>query len=449
MVNTVVAANDRMPGDALILFGITGDLGNSKIIPALGDLERAGELDGVAVVGVGRSQRSDDDIRSMMRAGLSTDDGSSPGDSGETDDVVERIGLRYVSGDATDTSTFDELADLLGEASAPVVYAAVPPAAFGDLAQAIHASEMPGDTRLVVEKPFGTNESSALDLHREMTRSIGEANLFIVDHFLAKAAVENLFTVRTMNAIFDQLLHRRAVGSITVEMLERDDVAGRGSFYDDVGVVDDVVQNHVLQMAALALMECPEHDTAEAYHEARAATIDAMTIRADSIVFGQYEGYGTHDDVADDSRTATYVAFTIDLDSERWRDVPIRVVTGKSLDRESTAVRFELDGPGENEIVLSVKPDPTISIGVTVLDADAPHAEPTDTPIRRQEAVLCGPSAHAELGDYATLLADALGGVGQHFARIGDVVAAWRLVAPLESGDVRPQRYPRGSSGPT
>ncbi len=436
---TVDSASDRPRGDALILFGITGDLGASKIIPALGELARAGHLDGVPVVGVGRSSRSDDEIEAMMRDALDTTDS----------DLVERIGLRYVSGDAADPSTFEVLADRLGDASTPVVYAALPPAAFGDIARAIDASSMPDGTRLVLEKPFGDDAGSAEELHRDVARSIGEDNLFIVDHFLAKAAVENLLTVRTKNAMFDHLLRRRVIGSVTVEMLERGDVTGRGSFYEAVGVVDDVVQNHVLQMAAFALMEPPSDDDESTSRTMRAATLDAMTIDPDSIVMGQYAGYRDHDDVADDSDVATFASFTVHVDTERWRDVPIHVVTGKALDRDSTSVTFDLAGPGENSIRFGVKPDPAISVSIAVLDTDADHHDRSEVSLSRREAVLCGPSTHGEheLGDYATLLDDALDGAHDHFAGIDDIVSAWRLVDALRV-DGQPRSYPRGSSGP-
>ena len=188
--------------DALVLFGITGDLGESKLIPALLELCRSGRLEDTPVIGVGRSQRSDQEIREMVAA--ATND---PTDT----ELVDQLDLRYVSGDAADTDTFDQIADILDDASRPVVYAALPPAVFGDAARAIASSTMPDDTRFVVEKPFGTDADSARELHDEMVASLGEHRLLVVDHFLAKASVENLLTVRTNNALFDRVLDRHSV----------------------------------------------------------------------------------------------------------------------------------------------------------------------------------------------------------------------------------------------
>jgi glucose-6-phosphate 1-dehydrogenase len=422
--------------DALVLFGITGDLGKSKLIPAIVELCRNGRLDGVPVIGVGRRQRSDREIQDLVAAATDATDA----------DVVDRLDLRYVSGDATDHRTFDEIADILEHASRPVVYAALPPAVFGEAAQAIAASRMPSETRFVVEKPFGTDARTACELHDQLTELLGEHGLLVVDHFLAKASVENLLTVRTSNALFDHVLDRHSVERIEIELRERGDVSDRGSFYEQVGVVDDVVQNHLIQLAALALMERPVDDSDEAYHDARASLIESMSVLTDSVVLGQYEGYREHDDVADDSQVATFCSFTMTVDTDRWRGVPVEVVTGKALDETSTAVTFVLDGPGTNSIRFGIKPDPTITIGLDILDAE--HQSPGGPSLRRADARLCGPSEHGELGDYATLLDDALDQSGRHFAQIDDIVAGWRIVSGITVSDPELCMYERGSSGP-
>ncbi|WP_395154889.1 hypothetical protein [Ilumatobacter sp.] len=436
--------------DALVLFGITGDLGESKLIPALLELCGSGRLDDVPVIGVGRSERSDEDIKDLIARAA---EGVAGGVAGrKADDFVDpsRLDVHYVSGDAAASATFDEIADVLGDARLPVVYAALPPAVFGDAARAIASSRMSDETRFVVEKPFGTDAASARELHDEMTASLGSDGLLIVDHFLAKAAVENLLTVRTSNALFDRVLDRHSVDRIAIDLRERGDVAGRGSFYEQVGVIDDVVQNHLIQLAALALMERPANHSDEAYHDERAATIESMRVLPDSVGLGQYHGYRNHEDVADDSNVATFCSFAMTVDSERWRHVPIEVVTGKALDESSTSVTFELDGPGDTSIRFGIKPDPTISIGLNILDtgADSPPRGHHAAALRRVDAELCGPSEHGDLGDYATLLDDALDGSRRHFAQIDDVLAAWRLVEDLSTSTRELQFYAPGSTGP-
>jgi glucose-6-phosphate 1-dehydrogenase len=332
--------------DALMLFGITGDLGESKLIPALLELCGTGRLDGVPVIGVGRSERSDEDIKDLI---VRAAEGAAEGAAGcEADDSVDpsRLDLHYVSGDAAASATFDEIADVLGDARLPVVYAALPPAVSGDAARAIASNRMSDETRFVVEKPFGTDVASARELHDEMTASLGSDGLLIVDR-------------------------------IAIDLRERNDLADRGSFYEQVGVIDDVVQNHLIQLAALALMERPADHSDEAYHDERAATIESMRVLPDSVGLGQYHGYRHHEDVADSPPRGHHAAA-----------------------------------------------------------------------LRRVEAELCGPSEHGDLGDYATLLDDALDGSRRHFAQIDDVLAAWRLVADLSTASRELQLYAPGSTGP-
>ena len=217
-------------------------------------------------------------------------------------DVVESIDVSYLSGDSTDTSTYDELADRLQGCERPVVYAALPPGIFGDVARGIAASSLPDTTRLVTEKPFGDDAESAHQLYDEVVEALGPDRLFIVDHFLAKSAIENMLTVRTTNPLIANSMCAQFVESIEVVMDEQGDVEGRGSFYESVGAVDDVVQNHLLQTLAVLTMERPADDSDEAYHDARSELLRAIApFAAARALFGQYGGYRDHDDVADDS----------------------------------------------------------------------------------------------------------------------------------------------------
>jgi len=428
--------NDR--ADALVMFGLTGDLGDKKLFPALHELAAAGKL-GVPVIGVGRSEHNDDDLRSMFRDAL--------GESYHPD-VADSIDLSYVSGDSTDAATYDDLASRLVDVRLPVVYAALPPGVFGDVARGIAASALPVTTRLVAEKPFGDDARSARQLHDEIVDVLGPERLFIVDHFLAKSAVENMSTARTSNALIANSMCAQYVESIDVVMFETGGVDGRGSFYESVGAVRDVLQNHLLQLLAVLTMEAPADGTDAAFHAALVELLEAVRpFDRSSAILGQYDGYRELDDVADDSTVETFVAATTSIDNARWRDVPVTIRTGKELAQDVTSATITLrpvDGVGgvTNRITFSVKPQSSVSIDLGVLDASS-H-EPT-----RRSVTLCEPDGHAGLSDYAVMLDNALDGGRRHFAEIDGVVAAWRVVDPLLTNSTPPVSYAPGTSGPS
>jgi len=431
--------------DALVMFGLTGDLGTKKLFPALYELAAAGRL-GIPVVGVGRSEHSDDDIGSMRDDAL---DGYRPAGGRSVDRaVVDSIDLSYIGGDSTETSTLDAIADRLDGVSQPVVYAAIPPGIFGDVARAIAGSKLPASTRFVTEKPFGDDADSAADLYAEVTDALGTERLFIVDHFLAKSAIENMLTVRTSNALIANSMCSQFVESIELVMDETGDVDGRGSFYDSVGAVDDVLQNHLLQMLAILTMEPPIDDTDAAYHDARSALLESIRpFVADRAMFGQYSGYRDVENVADDSTTETFVAVETTIDNDRWRDVPVRLRTGKALAHDRTEATITLrcderlgEDQIQNRVRFLVKPNASVTFELGVLDPDTHDPIPT-------EVYACGPEDHGDLGDYAVMLDNALAGDTRHFAHIDDVVAAWKLVAPLHAADKELVTYEPGATG--
>lgn len=409
--------------DALVVFGLTGDLGEDRLLPAIAALHRLGRLD-VPVVGVGRSDHSDDELREAL--------------AGHDEAAANAVSLSYVRGDAGDRSTFDRVADVLGGSDAPVVYAAIPPSLFEALTAALADSDIGPGATLVVEKPFGNDARSAATLYEQMTQRLGDDRLRIVDHFLAKAAVENLVTARSANALFDAALRAETVKAIHVEMHERGTAAGRGSFYDDVGVVADVVQNHVLQLSTFALMP-PVAETAglARLRERRAETLSSLAVRPESIVLAQYDGYRDHDGVDDDSLMPTYASFEMTSSLPRWADTPIYVSAGKGLDLDRTRVVFELAAPagapastGTTSISFDVSPTASITTELWLLDPGA-HGEAGPALARRQ-VELDAPSTHDGLDAYGALLDDALRGRSTHFATIDDVVEGWRVVAPLD-----------------
>lgn len=443
MNDSISNPDDR--ADALVMFGLTGDLGEKKLFPALYDLAQAGLL-GVPVVGVGRSEHTDADVREMLDDAL---DGYQPADGSDFDQsVADGIELSYLSGDSTEASTFDGLVDRLSGTEWPVVYAALPPGIFGDVARGIADSSFPDSTRLVVEKPFGEDAESARKLYDEITDALDPDRLFIVDHFLAKSAIENMLVVRSSNALIENSVCRQFVESVEIVMSETGGVDGRGSFYESVGAIDDVLQNHLLQMLAVLMMDRPADDSDAAYHEARSALLAAVEpFDPGHTVLGQFAGYRDLDDVADDSTVETYVSARTSIDNDRWRGVPITVRTGKELADTLTEATITLasgaagDTAVPNRIRFGVKPHTCVEFDIGVLDPDSHEATPSTI-----EAY--GPADHGRLGDYAVMLDNAMNGETRHFAQIDDIVSAWKIVADIKSADLDVQMYGAGSDGP-
>ncbi len=442
---------NQTTADALVLFGLTGDLGEKKLFPAIVELASAGLLQG-PVIGVGRSERSDDDLWQMLI--------DATGDEGRA--LQGRLDLGYLAGDSADEATYRNLADRLGDVNCPVIYAALPPDLFAGVATGLEGAGLADRARLVVEKPFGRDAASARELFERLSESIDPDRIFAVDHFLAKSSVENLLAFRSANPMIEAALRRGVAQRVELTMAESFGVDGRGSFYDGVGAIRDVVQNHLLQTLAVLLMEPPADGSAQAAAEARSALLSAVRpIDPARAVRGQFEGYRDIDGVDDESQIETYLAAELAIDCDRWRDVPVLLRTGKELARSYTeAVITFADEPNPSRLRLGLKPDPTIVLELAVLDTE--HHEPgsgaesvgsADEPdghgLRDVVLWACGPSDHGELGDYATMLAGALTGDHQHFARIDDIEAAWRVVEPLLDPEHPPEPYDKGTMGPS
>lgn len=432
-------SDDEKRGDALVMFGLTGDLGEKKLFPAIAELAIAGRLRG-PVIGVGRSSYTDEDLWDMFVEAAGPDAREL---SGELD-------LRYVEGDSAERSTYDAIAEAIGDAQCPVVYAALPPDLFAEAATQIGTSSLPSTTRLVVEKPFGDGAASAAELYEAVTAAVPAEQLFMVDHFLAKASVENLLAFRASNPMIEAALRAGPVKRIEFTMAEAFGVDGRGGFYDSVGAVKDVVQNHILQTIAVLVMEPPADDSADAFDNSRAELLATMRpIDPDAVVLGQFDGYRDIDDVASDSTTETFVACVLTIDNPRWDGVDIVVRTGKELaDSYTEAVVVFSDGDDEtppNRLRFLLKPDQCISIEAAMLGAGSPQADHPNV-----AAVLSTPNTegHGEFGDYATMLDGALTGDQHHFARIDDVRAAWRIVEPILASETDPEPYEPGTMGP-
>ena len=400
----------------------------------------------VPVIGVGRSSHSDRDLREMFDDALGD---HQPAGGGTVDlEVARSVVLAYVQGDSTEQTVYDDLAARLTASDHPLVYAALPPGIFGSVASGIASSNLPSSTRLMVEKPFGDSADASRELYAEITESVPASQLFIVDHFLAKAAIENILTVRTVNPLLANSLDAAHVDAIDIVMHESGGVDGRGSFYEGVGAIRDVVQNHLMQMLAMLTMHAPVSDSENAFHEARNALLEAVLPVAESdIVLGQYDGYRELDDVADDSRVETFASLILAVDNDQWRGVPISIRTGKRLHEDRTEAIFHLRNSSDratstgNRIRFRIKPHAAVTFDLDVIDPDTHQPRPVSIDA-------CGPDDHGGLGDYAVMFDNAMNGETRHFAQIDGIVEAWRILAPVLDGDHEIHSYPPGTDGP-
>jgi glucose-6-phosphate 1-dehydrogenase len=444
-------------GDVLVLFGATGDLARKMLFPALYQLTERGELT-VPVVAVARRDPESDQLRGHVAASVRAALGDGV-DRATLESLLQRVHL--VTGDLADGATFDRLAKLLAELVGgqgfAVHYLAVPPGLFGAVADGLAAAGLAERARLVVEKPFGRDLASARELNARLRRHFDEDRLFRVDHFLGKEPVEDLLVLRFANTVLEPLWHRSWIQRIEITMAEDFDVADRGSFYDAVGTVRDVVQNHLLQVLGYLMMEAPDSDAAEDQRDAKQRLYRAVrTLDPAQLVRGQYDGYRQTAGVAADSTTETYVALTLHVDNWQWAGVPVYLRAGKALPMTVLDVvmvlrpppRALFSGPGQgppppNRIRLRLEPDAGLTI---TLLAKRPGGGDiaTEVPVSVDFHTVLGP-AHAP---YERILADALAGDPTHFARMDNLEEAWRIVGPALDVDTTPLPYPVGSWGP-
>ncbi|MGQ0804827.1 MAG: glucose-6-phosphate dehydrogenase [Actinomycetota bacterium] len=481
------APGDRVAVSAtLVVFGATGDLAHRKLYPALASLAKSGQLPGrLTVVGNARRPISDQEFAEDVRAAVEkAGDGDSPGRR----DALDRAGVqfRFVAGSVDDPETFNQLRAVLEEVDKDGVgsvlyYLSTVPSGFGTIASGLGkaglADEPPGTfRRIVVEKPFGRDVESARQLDDQLHQYFREHQIYRIDHYLAKETVQNILALRFTNTVFEPLWNRRYVDRVEITVAEQLGVEHRGAFYEQSGVLRDIVQNHLLQVLAVTAMEPPASFAADAIRDEKVKLLRSIrplepSELPDRVVRGQYQAgtvdgvdvpaYRDEDGVAPDSTVETYLALRLDVDNWRWAGVPFCVRAGKRLARRVTevALRYKrvpflplpasaVDSLEPNTMTLHIQPDEGITLSfaakvpgqtfrVRTVPLDFSYGETFAE--RTPEA-------------YERVLADAFVGDPTLFIRGDEVQTAWEIVQPIidasERGELPPAFYPAGSWGP-
>jgi glucose-6-phosphate 1-dehydrogenase len=436
--------------DVLVVFGITGDLARKMTFSALYLLEARGRLD-CPIIGVAKDDWSTSTLIDHARQSLEE------GDTHLEAKVFDRLAARlsYLQGDFDDEATYTELAKQLEGRANPLFYLEIPPFLFAPVIESLNKVGLTTGARVVVEKPFGHDRASAAKLNEELHALLDESQIFRIDHFLGKEPAMDLQYLRFANDLLEPVWNRDHVAAVQITMAENFGVEDRGSFYDAVGCMRDVVQNHLLQVLALVAMEPAVGADADALRDKKVEVFRSIPeIDPAHCVRGQYRGYTDVRGVAKDSATETYIALRLEVDSWRWAGVPFFIRAGKALEDRVTEVRLIfkraprmafLGRPAHaepNQIVLRIDPDPGLSILLVSKGKDERASETVHLDLAFAS------EHHRPIAPYERLLGAAMDGDHRLFTREDAIDETWRIVQPLLDNPPPIHLYDRGSDGP-
>jgi glucose-6-phosphate 1-dehydrogenase len=433
--------------DALVFFGATGDLAYKKIFPSLQGMLKRGHLN-VPVIGVAKSGWNLEQFKARAHDSLEKHGGVDPV-------AFEKLNglLRYVDGDYQDPETFKALYKELGGAKRPAHYLAIPPVLFGSVVEQLAKSGSTQGARVIVEKPFGHELESARELNKILLGSFDETNIFRIDHYLGKGAVNNLLVFRFANSFVESFWNRNYIESVQITMAEDFGVQGRGAFYDKTGTVRDVIQNHLFQVLSNLAMEPPARLDSESLRDEKVKVLKAISaITERDLIRGQFRGYRNENGVAKDSQTETFAALKLEINSWRWKGVPFYIRAGKNLPVTCTEILARFHKPPslvpadllqKNHLRLRLSPNVTIAMGMMVMTPGE------DLGAETVEMLASRSPRAGSIDAYERVLGGAMEGDTTMFAREDYVEEAWRIVDPVLKAGTPVYEYEPNTWGPS